>query len=92
VIALQAGHDGETRHRLQYLDAMLYDDRNHRKRRRQAQYEARQRAGIAVYPVPLGADELDALIHLGWLRPDVERDRERVGLAIAAVIRGLIVK
>jgi hypothetical protein len=45
---------------------MLYDDRKHRRqRRRQAQYEARQRDGIAVYPVPLGADGLDALIHLG---------------------------
>jgi hypothetical protein len=72
---------------------MLYDDRRHRRqRRRQAHYEARQRAGLAVYPVPLGASELDALIHLGWLRPDFERDREQVGLAIAAVIRGLIAK
>jgi hypothetical protein len=72
---------------------MLYDDRKHRRqRRRQAQYEARQRSGIAIYPVPLGADELDALIHLGWLQPSAERDREQVGQAIVAMIRGVIQK
>ena len=39
-----------------------------RHRQRQARYEARQRAGVALYSVPLGALEIDALVALGWLR------------------------
>ena len=30
-------------------------------RQRQARYEARQRAGVALYPAPLSADEIDVL-------------------------------
>ena len=69
---------------------MLYDDRKHRRqRRRQAQYEARQRDGIALYPVPLSAAEIDILIDLRYLREGDEADRERVGLATATAIRSL---
>jgi hypothetical protein len=39
-------------------------------RQRQARYEARQRAGIALYPAPLGAVEIDALVALRWLLGD----------------------
>jgi hypothetical protein len=48
-------------------------------------YEARQRAGIALYPTPLGAREIDALVNLGWLREGAEADRVRVGEAVAAI-------
>jgi hypothetical protein len=34
---------------------------------RRARYEARLRAGVALYPAPLGAGEIDALVALGWL-------------------------
>ena len=58
-------------------------------RQRQARYEARRRAGVALYPVPLGATEIDMLIGLGWLPEGAESDRERVGMAVAAAIRDL---
>ena len=58
-----------------------------RHRQRQARYEARQRAGVALYPAPLSAFEIDTLIALGWLREGTEIDRERVGEAVAAAIR-----
>jgi hypothetical protein len=38
-----------------------------RLRRRQVRYEARLRAGVALYPAPLGAVEIDALATLSWL-------------------------
>ena len=58
-------------------------------RQRQARYEARQRAGVALYPAPLGASEIDALVALGWLREGTETDRGRVGEAVAAAIRDM---
>ena len=60
-----------------------------RQRQRQARYEARQRAGVALYPAPLGASEIDALVALGWLREGTETDRGRVGEAVAAAIRDM---
>ena len=60
-----------------------------RHRQRQARYEARLRAGIALYPAPLGAVEIDALVALGWLPEGTEIDREHVGEAVAAVIRDM---
>ena len=65
------------------------ESRRQRQRQRQAAYEARQRAGIALYPAPLGALEIDALINLGWLREGAEVDRVRVGEAVAAAIRDM---
>ena len=47
---------------------MSYHDNRVRHRQRQARYEARQRAGIALYPAPLGAGEIDTLVALGWLQ------------------------
>jgi hypothetical protein len=39
---------------------MVYEDsRRQRHRQRQARYQARQRAGVALCPVTLGADEID---------------------------------
>ena len=58
-----------------------------RHRQRKAAYEARVRAGVALYPAPLGAVEIDALVNLGWLREGTETDRGRVGEAVAAAIR-----
>jgi hypothetical protein len=60
-----------------------------RHRERQARYEARQRAGVALYPAPLSADEINVLINLGWLREGAESDRACVGDALAAVIRDM---
>jgi hypothetical protein len=54
-----------------------------------AQYEARQRAGVALYPAPLSADEINVLINLGWLREGAESDKACVGDALAAVIRNI---
>ena len=69
---------------------MLYEDyRRAHHRQRQARYEARQRAGVALYPVPLAATEIDMLIGLGWLPEGAESDREHVGTAVAAAIRDL---
>ena len=58
-------------------------------RQRQARYEARQRAGVALYRVPLGLLEIDALVALGWLREGTETDRDRVGAAVAEAIRDM---
>jgi len=49
----------------------------------QRRYEARQRAGIGLYPVPLGCREIDLLIALGWLPEGEEGNRERIGEAVA---------
>ena len=65
------------------------DSKRARHRQRQAAYEARQRAGVALYPAPLGAVEIDALVALGWLREGTETDRGRVGQAVAAAIRDM---
>ena len=65
------------------------DSKRERQRRRQARYEARQRAGVALYPAPLGAVEIDALVNLGWLSEGTEADRGRVGEAVAAAIRDM---
>lgn len=56
-------------------------------RRRQASYEARRRVGVALYPTPLGAAEIEALVALGWLEEGCVTDRRWVGLAVAAVVR-----
>jgi hypothetical protein len=58
-------------------------------RQRQARYEARLRAGVALYPAPLGAVEIGALVALGWLREGTEVNREHVGEAVAAAIRDM---
>jgi hypothetical protein len=65
------------------------DSKRARHRQRQARYEARQRAGVALYPAPLGAAEIDALMAAGWLREGAETDRGRVGEAVAALIRDM---
>ena len=58
-------------------------------RENQRRYEARQRAGIGLYPVPLGCREIDLLIALGWLREGAEGNRERVGEAVANALRAI---
>jgi hypothetical protein len=49
-------------------DMSCQNSKRVRHRQRQARYEARQRAGIALYPAPLGAGEIDTLVALGWLQ------------------------
>jgi hypothetical protein len=71
-----------------YVPDMSCDDpKRARHRQRQAAYEARVRAGVALYPVPLGAAELDALVALGWLSDSIVLDRDRVGEALASAFR-----
>jgi hypothetical protein len=65
------------------------DDKHRRHRLAQARYQARLRAGAAIYPVPLGARELDKLIALRWLREGDEINRTRVGEAVATMIRNI---
>jgi hypothetical protein len=46
----------------------MLDPTNARKAaERKARYRARQRAGIAVYRIEIGADVLDMLVRLRWL-------------------------
>ena len=59
-------------------------------RETQRRYESRQRAGIGLYPVPLGCREIDLLIALGWLPEGEEANRERVGEAVANALRTII--
>jgi hypothetical protein len=47
---------------------MSDDSKRARHRQRQVAYEARQRAGLRLYPAPLGAAEIDALVALGGSR------------------------
>ena len=63
----------------------VQDSKRERQRQGRARYEARQRAGVALYPAPLGAAEIGALIGLGWLPEGAEIDRRRVGEAIGVV-------
>lgn len=63
-----------------------------RQRQRQARYEARQRAGVALYPVPLGPTELNALVMLRWLPDAAVGDRVRVGEAVAVAFSDLVRK
>jgi hypothetical protein len=58
-------------------------------RENQRRYESRQRAGIGLYPVPLGCREIDLLVALGWLPEGEEANRERVGAAVANALREL---
>jgi hypothetical protein len=66
------------------------DLRHCRQRARQAQYEARLRAGVMLCPVPLGPGEIGALVRLGWLPGDAVVDRRRAGKAIARLLAQLI--
>jgi hypothetical protein len=71
------------------LTVLQIDPKRMRHRRAQARYEARQRVGIALYDVPLGAREVNALVRLGWLADGAASDPEAVGEAVAAVISDL---
>jgi hypothetical protein len=64
-------------------------DRKQRHREKQRRYEARQKNGVALFPVPLSAAEIDVLIELHWLPEGGEADREAVGAAVAALIASL---
>jgi hypothetical protein len=61
-----------------------------RQRERQARYEARQRAGVMLALVPLGPDEINALVRLRWLPASTECSHEQVGAAAAAALRSLL--
>jgi hypothetical protein len=71
-------------------DMSREDSKRARHRQRQAAYEARVRAGVMLYLVPLGSDEIDALMRLRWLPADAECSREQVGAAAAAALRSIL--
>jgi hypothetical protein len=66
------------------------DPKRARHRQSQAAYEARLRAGLRLYPAPLGAAEIDALVALGWLADGAVFDRDRVGAALASAFREMV--
>ena len=68
-------------------DMSCEDSKRARHRQRHAAYEARLRAGVMLCLVPLGSDEIDALVRLRWLPADAECSREQVGAAAAAALR-----
>jgi hypothetical protein len=53
---------------------------------RRRRYRARRAAGIAVYPVELGAVELDWLIRMEWVDASEVADRKAVGEGIARML------
>ena len=55
----------------------------------QRRCEARQRAGVGLFPVPMTSRDIDVLINLRYLREGAQGNRARVGEAVAAVIREL---
>ena len=71
-------------------DMSCQDSKRARHRRRQAAYEARLRAGVMLCLVPLGADEINALVRLRWLPASAECSREQIGAAAAAALRSLL--
>jgi hypothetical protein len=66
------------------------DSQRARHRHRQARYEARQRAGVMLCLVPLGPDEINALVRLRWLPASAEYSRDQIGTAAAAALRSLL--
>ena len=89
LLQILGGHHRVTLARREYrgdvLTVLQIDAKQVRHRRAQARYEARLRAGIALYPIPLGAREINALVRLGWLTDRAASDPEAVGEAVAAV-------
>jgi hypothetical protein len=55
----------------------------------QRRYEARQRDGIGLFPVPLTSRDIEVLISLRYLREGAEGNRQQVGEAVAAIVREL---
>ena len=66
------------------------DSKRARHRQRQARYEARMRAGVMLCLVPLGPDEINALMRLRWLPTGTECSREQVSAAAAAALRSML--
>jgi hypothetical protein len=56
----------------------------------QARYEARRRAGRALYAASLGPDEISALVALRWRPEHAVDDKAKVGDALAAAFRDLV--
>jgi hypothetical protein len=54
----------------------------------QRQYRARQRAGIAIAPVPYDGKVVNFLIATHWLDAALADDRAEVGKAIRAMVAG----
>src|SRR5262245_37592524 len=52
------------------LDSKCSRHRQHRR------YEARLRAGLRLYPAPIGAAEINALVALGWRGAPAPRFRQ----------------
>jgi hypothetical protein len=57
-----------------------------RRELRRRRYRARRAAGVAVYPVPLTATEIDWLVRMEWLDASEVADRKAVGEGIARML------
>ena len=71
-------------------DMSCQDSKRARHRERQARYEARVRAGVMLCLVPLGPDEISALVRLRWLPGGAVCSREQIGTAVAAALRSIL--
>jgi hypothetical protein len=54
---------------------------------KQARYRARQRHGVAVVPVPVVPEVVEAMLDAGWLDAARSLDREQVAAEAAKVLR-----
>jgi hypothetical protein len=55
------------------------------RRQRQARHRARQRRHVIIVPIEIGADVIDLLCRLGWLR-EHEADKAAIKQAIEALL------
>ena len=62
------------------------DRRRMRGRSRQAAFRARQKAGVAIYAVPIDGAVIDLLVRLRWLRDQDATSRRAVAKAIADLL------
>jgi hypothetical protein len=60
----------------------LDHDKREKRRQRQARHRARLRRGEIIVPIEIGADVIDLLCRLGWLR---EHEADKAAIASAIV-------
>jgi hypothetical protein len=53
---------------------------------RAQRYRSRQRRSVRVVPIHLGQREIDALVHLGYLEPELRSDRGAMQSALEGYV------
>jgi hypothetical protein len=61
-------------------------DKSSRDAQRAKCYRSRQHRGVRLVMIPLAQRELDALVHLGYLEPEVRGDRDAVQRALEGYV------